>query len=207
MSTSQPAASGPSSLSATFGPTSGGISGGIGILCGAFMVVMALLHGVDSSEWPFIAGGLLLGAVSWSVLLRPRVVLEPDELVLRNMVSDQRIPYARVGEFMVRSTTVVVDDDGRKYRGIGVGRTRRQMARIPRVASDPLTRSGRLVPDVEPPKRPGSGDTAADQLEDQVAERVKVAVPSQATVRRVPARIEIAALVLTTLALVLTLVL
>ena len=164
---------------------------------------MALVNGVEAVEWRYIAGALLGIAVCWSLLLRPRVVLEQDELVMRNAVSDYRVPYSRISEFFVRSTTVVLAD-GRKFLGLGVGRRRADMTRTPRVASDPLTRAGAMVAE---PERLTPGKSAADQLEEQVDVRRNLAAMSEAPVRRVPAVPEIVALVATALALVIAIVL
>ena len=170
------------------------------------MIVMALFHGVQAVEWRYIAGALFGIAVCWSLLLRPRVVLDQEELVLRNAVSDYRIPYARISDFFVRSTTVALVD-GRKLLGLGVGRSRRDMTRTRRGSSDALMRAGVLPADEVRPGRPGAGHTAADQLEEQVGQRRKLAVPGDAPVRRVPAVPEIAALVVTAIVLVVAFVL
>ena len=193
-------------LTPTFGPTSGVITGVLGITFGALVVVVTIVHGVDAAAWPYIAGGLFAIAVCWALLLRPRVVLGADELVLRNVVSDYRIPYTRISDFLVRTTTVVIADD-HKYVGLGVGRGMREMTRTRRVASDPLTRTRGLPPEPEPARRPGASHSAADQLEQHVAERMKDPAPSKGRVRRTPAVPEIVALVVTGAGFVLSLVL
>lgn len=193
-------------LTPTFGPTSGVIAGVLGIGCGALVVVLTIVHGVDAAAWPYIAGGLFAIAVCWALLLRPRVVLGADELVLRNVVSDYRIPYARIGDFFVRTTTVAVVDD-HKYVGLGVGRGMREMTRTRRVASDPLTRTRGVLPEPEKTRHPGASHSAADQLEDQMAQRLKDPAPSERGVRRTPAIPEIAALAVTAAGLVLAIVL
>ena len=112
----------------TFGPTSGGISGAVGIVCGLGLAASTLSEGVHPSELPYLFAGLAFVAASWALLLRPRIRLHPRDLELRNAFSSFRIPYAAISGVSVRSYTVVRVGE-RRYVGLAVGRTRGSMTR------------------------------------------------------------------------------
>ena len=112
----------------TFGPTSGGISGAVGIVCGLGLAASTLSEGVHPSELPYLFAGLAFVAASWALLLRPRIRLHPRDLELRNAFSSFRIPYAAISGLSVRSYTVVQVGE-RRYVGLAVGRTRGSMTR------------------------------------------------------------------------------
>ncbi len=112
----------------TFGPTSGGISGVIGVLSGLGLAVVTLVHGPGLGELRYVFGGVAFAALTWAVLLRPRVRLLADKVELRNGFSEFLIPYAVVSDIAVRSFTVV-QVDKKRYIGLAVGRSRTSMTR------------------------------------------------------------------------------
>lgn len=109
----------------TFQSTSGRVFGVFGALLGVGVVVAGLVGGVS---WGTVACGVLLGVLSWVVLLRPAVVLDDDELVLRGMLDVVTIPLAAVQELVVRQVLVVIAGD-RRFTSAAVGRGRRELFR------------------------------------------------------------------------------
>jgi len=158
---------------ARFGPTSGGISGVIGVICGLGLAVSVLSHGVGSDELPYLFAGLAFATLAWSMLLRPRVLLHETGVELRNGFSQFRIPYAAISEFAVRSFTVVQVGEHR-YIGLGVGRSRKSMTRR---RKDDLLRES---PDLARGKSLVNA-SEADLLEAMLTERIERAGDSSAT--------------------------
>lgn len=112
--------------------SSGGRGVGIvGLVVVGVFVAAGLLGGDDGdgrlAPW-LLAAGLLFGVLVRCVLVRPAVVLREDELELRNILRDHRIPYARISDVHVKHVTVV-EADGRRYLGTGLGRARRSLRR------------------------------------------------------------------------------
>ncbi len=112
-----------------FGPTSGTFSGLAGLIgCGVVLVV-AVSDGPSVTAVRLGVGDLLVAVLLWAFMLRPKVVLESDSvLVLRNPLSDWRIPLASVTRVDVRTVTMVFTDE-RRYVGVGVGRSVRAIVR------------------------------------------------------------------------------
>lgn len=195
----------PGAVTPTFGPTSGGATGMIGILLSVVVIVTEFTDG-SGPDWSLVVGAVLFSAICWALLLRPRVVLRPDELLLRNVVSDYRIPYARIESFEVRTVSTAMVGDT-KYLGLGVTRTRKAM-------TSPLRSSGgggmglfRGLTVPEPATSPNRPSTnAADLVVQLVTDRIRAAAPTAVPVRRVPAWPEIAGLTLLVALLVVTIV-
>jgi hypothetical protein len=190
------------SANPTFGPTSGGVSGISGLVLAVIVVFTSLTDGM-SGQWSFVVGSVLFGGVCWSVLLRPRVRLDPDVLVLRNAISDYRIPYARLDLFVVRSVSTAYVGK-KKYVGLGVTRTRRAMTRGPRPRGLGEVRGFEGPRSENPGRLPAN---AADLVIELVSDRIRNAAPTTEKVRRVPAWPEIAGFTVTIVVLVLTLAL
>jgi hypothetical protein len=109
----------------TFPPTGGRLSGLFALAIGALLVVLGLVDGVSLVSVGF---GLLFAALAWTSLLRPRVAIESDHLVLRNMVNTVRVPLAAVEEVVVRQVLAVRAGD-KRYTSPAIGRTRRQLTK------------------------------------------------------------------------------
>ncbi|WP_148614090.1 hypothetical protein [Nocardioides rubriscoriae] len=106
-----------------FPPTSGRVLGTCGVVIGLVAAVTAITEG---GSWAVVALGVLFAAVSWVSLLRPRVAIEDDTLVLRNMVDTVRIPLVAVEDVVVRQVLAVRVGE-KRYTSPAVGRPRRQM--------------------------------------------------------------------------------
>lgn len=111
----------------TFPPTNGRVFGIIALAIGALVTVLGLVDG-DRVSLVAVGVGLLFAALAWTALLRPRVSIESDELVLRNMVDTVRVPLAAVEDVVVRQVLAVRAGD-KRFTSPAVGRTRRQLGR------------------------------------------------------------------------------
>lgn len=94
-----------------------------GLVCAGFIVGWAL----DPDEVPLWvpAVALFSAVVLYTSTLRPRVLVEGRELVLRNMLSTVRLPLAAIEEIAVRQV-MAVRAGGKRYVCAGVGRSLRQ---------------------------------------------------------------------------------
>lgn len=104
--------------------SSGGIVSGV---TGLVAIVAVLAYGVldegaDLASWVY-PGLLLAAGLIWAVLLRPAVVLHPEELELRNVFHSRWIPYGRIDSLAIDQVTRVEVDE-RRYVGSGFGRAR-----------------------------------------------------------------------------------
>ncbi|HET8559436.1 MAG TPA: hypothetical protein VFL69_02865 [Marmoricola sp.] len=115
----------------TFGPTTGLVTGWLGLLIVAAVVVLTLLEDRSLTGVRIVLGALVCGVVLWCYLLRPRVVLDQDRLELRNAFSTTVIPWLRVGEVLVRTVTRVYVGE-KVYVGTAVGHSARSLMRMAR---------------------------------------------------------------------------
>lgn len=162
-----------------------------------------------------VTGGLLIGVLIWAFLLRSRVALRHDGILLRNAFVDTLVPYGLIDKVLVRTVTHVFVGK-KKYVGTGVGRTVRAMSRPER----PRGRGGRWQWLLER-STPGSGSEPAatrpvtrlassdlpDFLEQQADLRIKAALPGEGTVRRFWAWPEIGATAVLAVAFLLSMLL
>ncbi|WP_418063821.1 hypothetical protein [Pimelobacter simplex] len=103
--------------------------GVVGLVVAAVFVAVGLLREGDGRLPPWLlAAGALFGVLTWSVLVRPSVVLHPVHLELRNVLRDTAIPYGLIAAVRVEHMTVV-EAGGRRYLGTGLGRARRSVRR------------------------------------------------------------------------------
>ncbi len=109
----------------TFPPTGGRLSGLFALAIGALLVVLGLVDGVSLVMVGF---GLLFAALAWTSLLRPRVSIESEHLVLRGMVDTTRVPLAAVEEVVVRQVLAVRAGD-KRFTSPAIGRSRRQLTK------------------------------------------------------------------------------
>lgn len=178
------------------GPTSGTVSGWFGIVLGLVVLVVAL---TDRSfgDTPVLVAASLLGIVLvWALLLRPRIVLRRDAMLLRNGFVDHLVPWGLVDGVTVRSVTHVLVG-GRRYVGTAVGRSTLRMVRDERQA-----RAGN---EQVLPSAVAAGANLPDFLEARVAERLRDAPRGEGQVRRLIAWPEVVAVGVLTVALVVAL--
>ena len=119
-----------------FAPTSGRISGVVGLITAGVVLILAVL------DWdagtPLGVGILsLLGALLvWSALLRPALWVTSRELVMRGMFSTTRVPLAAIDTVVVTQVLAVKIGDDR-YVSPVIGYTVRQTmkAKVGRASS------------------------------------------------------------------------
>jgi hypothetical protein len=97
-----------------------------GLVVAGFLVGWAL----EPDEVPlWVPGATLLGGVVlYTSTVRPRVLVQGHDLVLRNMLSTVFIPLASIEELAVRQV-LAVRAGGKRYVCAGVGRSLRQAMR------------------------------------------------------------------------------
>lgn len=178
------------------GPTSGTVSGWFGIVLGLVVLVVAVTD-PGFGDTPVLVTASLLGiALVWALLLRPRIVLGRDAMVLRNVFVDHVLPWGLIDGVTVRSVTHVHVGE-RRYVGAAVGRSTVRMVRDQRQAragSEPVL-----------PSAVAAGPNLPDFLEARVAERLRDAPRGEGRVRRLIAWPEVLSVAVLTLALVVAL--
>lgn len=190
-----------------FRPTSGRVMGGLG----EALALAGVVSGLTTGTPVLVAGSVLLGALVWAAMLRPRLQVEGEELVLHNMVETVRLPLASVEEIVVRQVLAIRAGE-RRFVSPALSRSRRALWRDRQSA-------GPVLPDADPGRaHPASRDYATfveERLRHLVAEareRVGLTRTSElppelaARITRTPARLEIALLVASVVALAVTLV-
>lgn len=105
-------------------PASNGRATGIGGLVLAGIVAIYAVAGVDQSVgFPLLALAFLMAVLTYAAVLRPRIGLSDDELVLRQMFSTTWIPLAAIQDITVRQMTIIRVAD-RKYDTPALARPR-----------------------------------------------------------------------------------
>ncbi len=190
-----------------FRPTSGRLIGGLALVMSGVVVVIALVVR-DSGVAPWgIAAACFTGALSWTAMLRPAVSLAEHELVMRNMLDTVHVPLAAVEDVVVRQVLAVKAGE-RRFLSPAIGRTRRQINRNVRVPGEKS--SGRKL--AEEPYALFVEERIRGRAAD-AREKAGIKAHSEeqralaADVRRERAWPEIAALTLSAVALVVTLLL
>ena len=182
----------------TFRSSGALVFGGITVVGALALAVVAAVHPRAGAPGWVPAALVLLGVVVYIAQVRPAVVLEESELVLRNMLESVRVPWPAVQDVRVRQFLSVQVGE-REFNCAAVGRSRRQVRRDNRmiVAANPAEASfGRFV---ETKIRNRAADARAQQgIADASPEQIALADG----VHRVRAWPEIAVLVGTLLTLV-----
>ncbi len=134
-----------------FRPTSGRLTGALLVLA-AFAVVV--LVATDAGHPAIVAGAVFAGMVGWTILLRPRVSVVGDDLVLRNPVATHLVPLAAIEQLAVRQVLVLRVGD-RRLTSTALGRSRRSLLNQKKAAdTEPATT----------PASPSYGEFAEDRL-------------------------------------------
>lgn len=98
-----------------------------GVLSLVLAAVVLVLAIIDFSL-PVVLGALLFGQLAYASMLRPRIGLTTDDLLLRSMYSSVRIPLPAIDNVIITRTFAarVIDKD---YVSPALGRSFRQIAR------------------------------------------------------------------------------
>ena len=189
-----------------FKPTTGPALGYVGLAVCALVIGVVVTSEQHVVGLRVALGALLVAVLIWLALLRPRAAAYDDTLVLRGMVSDTALPLARIDAAVVRHVLVVwIGED--RYTCAGIARSTRNMMkrRYGAMAAAGLQQTDdRMTAGADIGT---SGDYATfveNRIEDlaRSARRDGRDVPE---VRRDWARLEVAALVVSALAFVLSL--
>lgn len=184
-----------------FKATSGRVTGVIALVIAVVVLLLPVVdRGLDVPAWLLwlAATGAVL---AWAAMLKPAIWVHDDHLVLRNMLETVSIPLAAVEQVAVRQVTAVRAGE-KRYVSPAIGKSWRQALKTGKVRDEghpPTTyaetfedRIWQLASDAR--ARLGIANTSDEQLE------------LAAQVRRQPAWLEIAALVVTVSGFVVTLV-
>lgn len=113
-----------------FHPTSGRVTGVLGLAVVALVVVIGVVDaGADVAPW-LITGCVFLAVLIWVVLLRPDARVEGEELVLRGQVDTRRVSLVAIDHVAV-GAVLVVSAEGQRFTNSGIGRSRRQARNDP----------------------------------------------------------------------------
>lgn len=184
-----------------FSPTSGTAAGWVGVTLSVAAVVTALVSDPSRNGVRFALAAGIFGLLIWCFMLRPRVVIGPRALELRNAFSSWHVPLVEVRRVSVRAITRVYTEE-RRFDGVAVGRPVRAMIR-------PQVRPGDVA-DVVASRDQLDSDLVADFVTDQIliaADRARAEEHEPAASVRTWARGELVALGLLLTGLVLTLLL
>lgn len=183
-----------------FPPTSGVAAGWIGVALSVAAVVTALVSDPSRNGVRFAFAAGAFGVLVWCFMLRPRVVIGPRLLELRNAFSSWHVPLVEVRRVSVRAITRVYTEE-RRFDGVAVGRPVRAMIR-------PQVRPGDVA-DIVASRDQLDSDLVADFVTDQIliaADRARAEDQGSVAAVRTWALLELAALGLLLSGLVLSFV-
>ena len=138
-------------------PTSGEVTGVIGLLIAAAVVVIGLVDREQGFPPVVIGIALLAAMVIWATMLRPRMWATGEHLVMRNAVSTDAIPLAAIEQIVVRQV-VSVRAGERRYVSPAVGKSWRQSLLASRGRAERTTAQG----STRTPSSSRSASTIAD---------------------------------------------
>ncbi|MDH2413707.1 hypothetical protein [Nocardioides sp. CER19] len=107
-----------------FAATNGRVTGVIGLIAGLVIVLLGTFH----TSLADVVAGLLVGLLSWMVLLRPRVGTRATDLHLRGIASTVVVPLASIESVNLRQV-LAVWVDGHRFVSAAVGHTFREINR------------------------------------------------------------------------------
>ena len=117
-----------SGLVERFKPTIGRWWGLTGLVMIAFVVVAVLSSGTDPASLAVALGACLIGWSTFAALVRPTVHAYEDHLLLRNALTDRRLPWRKITDVAVKQTLCVYAG-AEKYHGIAIGKSARYLMR------------------------------------------------------------------------------
>ncbi len=108
-----------------FASSSGRFMGWVGVGVGLVVAAGAALTETADNRG-LIFGGIALAGITWVTMIRPRASAHQRALLLRNMVRDTAIPWARI-QRCATNQTLQVRTDEKVYHGLGVTRSARRI--------------------------------------------------------------------------------
>ena len=205
----------------TFDVTNGRVTGILLLVLCALVVVFSVLEAPAHVAVPLVLGAVFLAVLGWASMLRPRVWLTSRDLVLRTMVETVRLPLEAIEGVAVRRY-LAVGVGGKRYACPAVSRSLRRVARSemrwrPAGTFGPFSPGASAAPAATPQDDPGDL-YYPDYVEQQILRRAGEAreaagiedrsdeqFAAAAGVRREPAWPVIAALAVTGVAFVVSL--
>lgn len=111
--------------------SSGRLTGWLVLALAAFVLVLAVLE--ETALSPLGPAAVLVGVLAWASTLRPALLVDDGDLVLRNMLDTVRVPLAAIEQLAVRQVLVLRCGD-KRYVSSAVGRSWRQAMKSSRPA-------------------------------------------------------------------------
>lgn len=114
-----------------------------GTLCLALAAVV-LVFAIIATSLPVALGAVLFGQLAYASMLRPRIGLTTDDLVLRGMYSSVQVPLPAIDNVVITRTFAarVIDKD---YVSPAIGRSFRDIARRDRMPAETRGKYADLV--------------------------------------------------------------
>lgn len=172
----EPSTSGPSRAvreDVAWLPTTSGLLGGIvGLLAATGLVGFAVVDWSGDVGPQTLCAAVFVAALSWSVLLRPRVGLvpadRPSRLRMRGMVSTLDLPLVGIGSPAVRQMLVVPFGEGR-FLSASIGASRRRLRQAERGPDRQRRRGLAALIAAETTERPRHHVDVADLVVDRIS--------------------------------------
>ncbi|MDN5854184.1 MAG: hypothetical protein L0K86_15310 [Actinomycetia bacterium] len=117
-----------SQLVERFKPTIGRWWGLFGMVMVAFIVYAVVASGSDPASLAVALGACLIGWATFAALVRPTVHAYEDHLLLRNALTDLRLPWRKITDVSVKQTLCVYTGAD-KHHGIAIGKSARYLMR------------------------------------------------------------------------------
>lgn len=119
-----------------FRPTSGRILGFMALALALAVVVIGVVDRESGFPPSVVAAAVVFGILVWAAMLRPKVWVTEQDLVLRNMLDTVFIPLAAIEQVVVRQVLAVRAGE-KRFVSPAIGRNWRQAFRANRAARQP----------------------------------------------------------------------
>lgn len=119
-----------------FRPTSGRAVGIIALVAALVVAAVGVVEHDQGFPVPFVLGAVLVAVLAWAALLRPRVWVTSEDLVLHNMLHTARVPLAAIESVVVRQVLAVTAGE-RRFVSPAIGRSHRQTVHMTRRGTRP----------------------------------------------------------------------
>ena len=116
-----------------FEPTGGRVLGVIALVAAVAAVVIGIVDRNHGYPMSVVLGAVVFGILVWAAMLRPRVWVTEEQLVMRNMLHTVRIPLAAIEQVAVRQVLAVSAGEQR-FVSPAIGRSFRQTMKSNRKA-------------------------------------------------------------------------
>lgn len=160
-----------------FGPTNGGMTGWGGlVLSGAFLLVVLWQDRHDHwglAHWPVLVGVLLIALLLWATMLRPRILIGTERVLLQGSFRDVELPLVSITDVAIGAFTRISLGE-QVYSSPAVGRGRHRPPRPPRAAEQAEQVGGRP----SAPPRMGEADAFESALDRAIEQATLAGAPA-----------------------------